>query len=322
MREGQFIKKYKDRWDEYQENPTEDPDELAKRFTYLVDDLSYAKTFYPGSNTARYINSMAAKIYLEIYKNKQEKSHRFITFWTVELPLIMYRYRRIFLFSFLLFVTFFFLGILASTLEPDFVGMILGQDYVEMTEQNIAAGDPFGVYKSGDSFLMFLAIAWNNIRISLMMFGSGITFGLGTLYFLFHNGVMVGVFEHMFYQHHLGTQFFLVVFIHGTLELSAVVIAAWSGFILGHSILFPGTFTRMQSLMMASKDAIKIIIGLIPVFIIAAFFESYITRYTQMPLTLSLSILFGSFGFILFYFVFYPFKVFKKAQQHFLEKTF
>ena len=73
MREGQFIKQNLKRWEEYQQ-PTEDPDEVAKRFTYLVDDLSYAKTFYPQGNTVKYINSIAANIYLSIYKNKKEKA--------------------------------------------------------------------------------------------------------------------------------------------------------------------------------------------------------------------------------------------------------
>ncbi|MBL7711178.1 MAG: stage II sporulation protein M [Chitinophagaceae bacterium] len=321
MREGQFIKKHKERWDQYQQAPAEDPDELARRFAYLVDDLSFAKTFYPASNTTRYINTMAAKIYLDIYKNRKEKSQRLLTFWTTELPLILFRYRRTLFVSFLFFVSFFLLGVLASAMEPDFVRMVLSMDYVDMTEQNIANGDPFGVYKDGDPFLMFLFIAWNNVRVSLMMFGSGIFFGLGTLYLLFHNGVMVGAFEHMFYQHHLGAEFFLVVFIHGTLELSAVVIAACSGFVLGGSILFPGTYTRAQSLRRAAKDSVKIIVGLIPVFVIAAVFESYVTRHTEMPLWLSLFILVSSLAFILFYFVLYPVRVFQNHRKNFIENA-
>lgn len=312
MREGQFIQQHKERWDEYQQNPTEDPDELAKRFSYLVDDLAFAKTFYAGSNTSKYINGMAAKIYLDIYKNKKEDSHRFISFWTTELPLICYRYRKTLLFSFLFFVLCFFIGVIASVIEPDFVKMILGAEYVEMTEDNIASGDPFGVYKNEDSFSMFLFIAWNNIRVSLMMFGSGIFLGVGTLYMLFKNSIMVGAFEYLFYKHHLGHQFLLVVFIHGTLELSALVIASCSGFILGAAILFPQTYTRIISLRNAAKDAVKLIIGLVPVFIVAAIFESYVTRHTEMPIALSISILLLSLSFVLFYFVLYPAKVFKK----------
>ena len=70
---------------------------------------------------------------------------------------------------------------------------------------------------------------------------------------------------------------------------------------------------------MAAKDSIKIIIGLVPIFIAAAFFESYVTRHTGMPRVVSSFILLASISFILFYFVFYPMRVFKKAQQSFGE---
>src|ERR1700684_4387027 len=105
MREGQFIKKNLERWEQYQ-HPTEDPDEVAKRFTYLVDDLSYAKTFYPLGNTVRYINGIAANIYLSIYKNKKEKKYRLITFWSAELPMVIQKHHRILLFTFLFFISF------------------------------------------------------------------------------------------------------------------------------------------------------------------------------------------------------------------------
>src|SRR3984885_13948947 len=81
MREGQFIKQNLDRWEQYQQE-TEDPDEVAKRFTYLVDDLSYAKTFYPHGNTTRYINEIEKNIYLSIYKNKKKKKMHFIILCT------------------------------------------------------------------------------------------------------------------------------------------------------------------------------------------------------------------------------------------------
>lgn len=315
MREGQFINKYKDRWASYQADPTDDPDVLARRFASLVDDLAFARTFYKGSNTTRYINGMAAEIYLKIYRAKVSQQNRLFGFWHTELPLILYRYRRVLYFSLSLFIAFFVLGIISSIQEPDFPRAILGDDYVDMTLENIAKGDPFGVYKSGDSFVMFLKIAWNNIRVSLMMFGLGIGWGLGTFWILFKNALMVGVFEHLFYNHHLGTQFFLVVFIHGTLELSAIVIAATSGFVVARAMIFPGTYSRLASLRKASLDAVKIILSQIPVLLIAAFFESYITRHTGMPLLLSLLFLGASLSLMLGYFVVYPVIVFRKEQK-------
>lgn len=319
MREGQFLKQNIDRWKSYQQ-PTDDPDELAKRFTHLVDDLSYAKTFYPFSNTSRYINTIAAELYLSIYRNKKEKSNRIVMFWKVELPLIMRSHHRTLLFTFLFFALFIGLGVFSAMNDQTFIRSILGDGYVDMTERNIAKGDPFGVYKSANSFIMFVMIAINNIGVSFYAFAMGIFASVGTLWVLFQNGLMLGVFEYMFFKHDLGVQSILVVFIHGTLEISAIVIAGCAGMVIGNSILFPKTYTRIQSLVKAAKDGVKIVIGLIPIFITAAFFEGYVTRHTGMPLWMSLSILSGSLIFILWYFVFYPIRVSKKIVNEAFQK--
>lgn len=311
MREGQFIKRNLKRWENYQQT-TEDPDEVAKRFTYLVDDLSYAKTFYPNSNTIKYINGIAANIYLSIYKNKKEKKHRLITFWTTELPLVMYKRQRLLLFGFIFFMAFVLLGAFSAYNDQSFVRAVLGDGYVDMTERNIANGDPFGVYKNGNELAMFMYIAFNNIRVSFLCYAGGIFLSVGTIYFLFTNGLMVGVFEYMFFHHHIGMQSILVVFIHGTLELSAIVIAGSAGLTLGNSILFPGTYTRIQSLKQAAKDSIKTMVSLVPIFIVAAFFEGFVTRHTEMPLWLSLTILLSSATFITWYYVLYPIRVSKR----------
>jgi hypothetical protein len=70
VREGLFIKKNIEKWKEYQYQETHDPDEMAHRFTELVNDLGYAKTFYPHSKVTQYLNGLASRIYLNIYKNK------------------------------------------------------------------------------------------------------------------------------------------------------------------------------------------------------------------------------------------------------------
>ena len=315
MREGQFIKHNLERWEDYQ-SPSEDPDEVAKRFTYLVDDLSYAKTFYPNSNTVRYINGIAANIYLSIYKNKKEKKRRLITFWTTELPLVIRRRHKLLLFAFLFFMSFVVLGAFSSYFDPIFVRSVLGDGYVDMTERNIANGDPFGVYKEGNPLAMFVLIAFNNIKVAFMCYSSGLFLSVGTIYFLYENGLMLGSFEYMFFHHHIGFQSILVVFIHGTLEISAIVIAGAAGLMIGNSLLFPGTYTRLQSLMQAAKDSVKVIVCLIPIFIVAAFFEGFVTRYTGMPLWLSLTILLSSASFITWYFIIYPIRVSKRENKN------
>lgn len=310
MREGQFIKQNKERWDGYLEE-TEDPDEMAKRFTYLVDDLSYAKTHYPFSKIVKYINGIAAGIYLSIYKNKKEKSNRIVTFFKTELPIILYANRKVLRFALLFFTAFVAIGAFSAWQDPSFIRGILGDAYVNMTEENIAKGDPFGVYKSENEFVMFLRIAWNNIRVTLMCFTMGLLFSVGTLYILFQNGLMLGAFEQMFFAHHLGLKFVLVVFIHGTLEISAIILAGGAGMVMGNSILFPRTFSRLESFKRGAKSGIKILISLIPVLCVAAFFEGYVTRHTEMPVWLSAIILLASLIFIVWYYILYPKKVYR-----------
>jgi hypothetical protein len=103
LREGLFIKKNKDRWERVQNETTRDPDEIAKDFVQLVDDLGYAKTFYPGSRAARYINGLASRIYLNIYSNRKEESNRILNFWKYDVPLTIKKHHRIILVSLVIF---------------------------------------------------------------------------------------------------------------------------------------------------------------------------------------------------------------------------
>lgn len=322
MREAMFIKKNAEKWKAYQQEKSPTPDETGERFITLIDDLSYAKTFYPKSKATRWINGIAASIYQNIYRNKKEKFSRVFVFWKYELPLLFKKYHKVFLFTTFLFILFVAIGCFSAMRNPEFVRGVMGDTYVEMTEDNIAKGDPFGVYKDDNQFSMFIRIAFNNIRVAFLTFMGGFTFGFLTLRLLWSNGIMLGSFQYLFFAHGLGVKSILVVWIHGTIEIWSIVIAGSAGFILGNSVLFPGTFTRLQSFKRGAKDAAKILISLIPFFIIAAFLESYITHlmsrtYDQsgagMPVWLGILILASSSFLIIWYFFILPIRLHKKG---------
>jgi uncharacterized membrane protein SpoIIM required for sporulation len=305
MREALFVKQNSTKWQEYENTPTRDPDELAERFVIISDDLAYAKTFYPKSKTTLYLNGLAAGFHQSIYKNKKEKTNRFVYFWQFELPLLFRKYHNQILYSFIFFIVFFFIGVLSAKYDNTFVRLIMGDDYVNMTNENISKGDPFGVYKSQNEFIMFWMIAKNNITVTAQTFLLGITFSIGTLFSLFKNGIMVGSFQYYFISKGFGLQS-IAIWIHGTLEISTIILAGSAGLIMGNSILFPKTYTRFVSLKKGAKDGLKIIVGISPIVVTAAIFESFVTRHTEMPLWLSISILSGSFLFIVWYVVIYP----------------
>jgi uncharacterized membrane protein SpoIIM required for sporulation len=314
VREGLFIKKNIDKWKQYQYDPATDPDEMAGQFTDLVNDLGYAKTFYPHSKVTTYLNGLASRIYLGIYRNKREEASRIVRFWKTELPTVVRRYHKEILYSAIIFVLFAVMAAFSAAHDETFVRGILGDRYVDMTEDNIAKGDPFGVYKSDDQLSMFLYIATNNIQVSFVIFILGFILSIGTIWKLFENGVMVGAFQYYFFAKGLGLKSVLVIWIHGTLEISSIIIAGAAGLVLGNSILFPGTHRRLDSLKRGGKDGLKLMIGLVPVFIVAAFLEGFVTRYSRMPVALSVSILAGSLFFVIWYFVVYPIQLEKKRR--------
>jgi uncharacterized membrane protein SpoIIM required for sporulation len=313
MREPLFVKQNAKKWEYFEQSATKDPDELANNFIQITDDLAYAKTFYPKSKTTAYLNGLASKFHQSIYKNKSEKGNRFISFWQFELPILFKTYQKQVMYSFIFFIVFCLMGALSAKYDDNFVRLIMGDAYIDQTNANIAKGDPFGVYKSQGEVVMFFGIAANNIYVSLVTFAAGIIFSVGSVYFLLRNGLMLGSFQYYFFSKGLGMKSVLVIWIHGTLEISAIVIAGAAGLVLGNSILFPKTFTRMVSLKKGAADGMKIAVGLVPIFIVAAFFESFVTRHTEMPIWLSSAILIGSLIFLVWYVVIYPNRIYKKT---------
>ena len=321
MREALFIKKNKERWERIQQQPEGDADEMAKDFTQLVDDLAYAKTFYPYSNVTGYINAQASKIYLSIYKNRKEESNRLVTFWKVDLPLTIRKHHRVIFFSFIIFLVFFAIGFFISMQDENMARSILGDAYVNKTEANISSGNPFGIYETGNPFLSWLGLMIHNIRVSFIMFVSGLFCGVPSMYLLGQNAVMVGVFDHFFAARGLGVQFFLVVFIHGTLELTAIIIAGAAGLVLGKSFLFPGTIRRIDAFKQGAKDGVKIMVGLIPVFALAAFFEGFITRLYNDISVLTTIVFSISVLFVFWYFIIYPVRLSRKIKLQLNEEV-
>lgn len=310
MNEVRFINSNIARWERFeqtlQERKSNDPDELAALYIQLTDDLAYAQTHYPKGEVTKYLNTLTSKVHSLIYKNKRQKNSRFINFWRYEVPEISFRYRKQLLYAFLIFGVSVLIGIVSAAHDEHFVRLILGDRYVNMTLQNIEKGDPMGVYKSMNQGFMFFTITFNNIRVSLTTFAAGIVFAVGTALYLFYNGVMLGSFQYFFFQKGLLATSMLSIWIHGTLEISAIIIAGAAGLIMGHGLLFPGTYARLESLKRSAKDGIKLVISLVPIFITAGFLESFITRLTGAPVLVKLAIILCSASFIVYYFIIYP----------------
>lgn len=309
MRETQFIQQNKEKWAEYEQvlnGEAHDADQLRDLFVHITDDLSYSRTFYTNRSVRVYLNGLAQRIFLKLYRSRRLPLGQLLTFWTDELPREVYEARRAFRLSFGVFVLSFLIGLISCAMDPEFAQVVLGQDYVEMTHTNIENGDPMAVYKQRGEFDMFLGITFNNLFVAFLTFTMGVFFGVGSLVLLVGNGIMVGCFQYFFVEQGLFWESFLTIWIHGTLEISAIVIAAAAGITMGRGPAFPGTYTRMQAFQTSARRGAKIMLGIVPIFIVAGFLEGYLTRHTETPDYIRGLFILICLLFVLAYFVWYP----------------
>lgn len=319
MKETAFIEQRKKRWQRFehlQRHEDSSAEELSELFAEISDDLSYAQTYY-GKRTIRvYLNQLARSTHQLVYKQQKDKLSKFLDVWRISLPVSIYNARKELRLAFILSLIWIALGAISTAIYPDFPRIILGDNYVNMTLENIKKGNPLDVYTSDAQVKMFIDITLNNIRVAFLTFILGTAAGIGTHIFLFSNTIMLGAFQSFFALKGLLLTSFLGIWIHGAFEISSIVIAAGAGLTLGNSLLFPGTYTRMQSFTIGAKHGLKIMLSLVPFFIAAGFLESYVTHnYDILNAWSKWIIILLSFGLILFYFVIYPRVVIKKHPE-------
>ncbi|UPS91547.1 MULTISPECIES: stage II sporulation protein M [unclassified Bizionia] len=316
MREASFVKQNKEKWLVFEKalhnNVKINPDDLASYYIQLTNDLSYAQTYYADSKTLLYLNSLASEAHQKIYITKRESKNKIVSFWKYEFPLFFIAYHKTLLYSFLIFMSAVLIGVVSTLNDDSFVRLILGDAYVNMTIENIENGEPMAVYKSGSQMGTFLGITINNIRVAIFAFAAGVVFSVGTIYILFSNGIMLGAFITFFYNYGI-LEKTSTVWLHGTIEISVIVIAGCAGLVMGNSFLFPKTYSRRVAFMKGAKDGLKIVVSTIPFFIVAGFIEGFITRFgEQMHPALAYGIILASLTLIIFYYIIYPIKLNKK----------
>jgi len=294
-------------------NNSKDADLIADAYIKLTDDLSFAQTYFPGSETEKYLNFLASKFHQDIYKTKKEENTGIFYFWKNDFPLVIYSIRKQILYSFIIFAFAVLLGVVSTENDISFTRIVLGNEYVNMTIENIKNGNPMAVYKQTDSLLMFLMIAQNNLKVMTFVFVFGMLTPIGTGFLIVRNGIMVGAFQYFFYKFNVLPESVSAIWLHGTIEMFTLIVAGGAGIMLGNSIIAPKTFSRKQSLIYAGKNGIKVIIGLSIFIVFAAFIESFFTRHTEWPYTVKFGIIIASAVLILWYFFIYPKKVYKKS---------
>jgi uncharacterized membrane protein SpoIIM required for sporulation len=309
MRETSFIEQNQKKWKAFEEvldYGDKDPDKLSELFLQITDDLSYSRTFYPNRSVRVYLNDLAQRVFQSIYQGRKSPFKNFFHFWTEELPQIFYDARRDMLIVFLIFSLAAAIGALSTAMDPEFPRIILGNEYVDMTEANIRAGDPMAVYKDQNAVSMNFGITANNLFVSFLTFVLGVFYGIGSLVLIVQNGIMLGAFQYFFIARGLFWESFLTIWIHGTIEISCIIVAGAAGLTMGRGLAFPGAYTRMRSFQIAARRGMKMMLGIAPLIALAGFFESFLTRQTETPALLRGVFIVVCLIFVLVYFYAYP----------------
>ena len=235
MRETQFIAQNKNKWENFEKIANadqKDPEKLSDLFVEITDDLSYARSFYPNRSVRVYLNGIAQKVFYSLYKNKGASIGKFLNFWVQKAPQVLYESRRELFLACMIFMLSVTIGVFSSLMDTDFPALILGEDYVQQTMLNIQSGQPMSVYASSSSDTMFMGIATNNLRVAALTFVLGLMWGLGSIYLLLYNGIMVGAFQTLFFNEGIYLDSVLTIWVHGALEISCIIIAGAAGLVL------------------------------------------------------------------------------------------
>lgn len=297
MRESAFIEQNKGKWLEFEEalkGKTTDPEKLGELFIGITDDLSYARTFYPNRSVRVYLNNLSQRVLHNLYKKRSRARGRFRRFWTEELPAVMYSVRYELLISFLVFALSAVIGWLTEASS----GLPVPQSYRE---------DFMEYYSEQTELDFFFYVVTNNVRLACMIFVVGVFLGIGTLLSLMYNGLMLGGAMRWLHDLDYLGEASMSLWLHGTIELSAFVIAGAAGLVMGRGLALPGTYPRMTAFLYSARKGITIMLAVIALLLTSGFIEGFLTRHREVPEAVRLAIIITSAAFIVWFFVVYPF---------------
>ena len=257
---------------------------LGRLYRSATSHLATARTYFPSSDATRYLNQLVAQAHASIYRPQSLSLRSIFHLFSQEVPAVFQQRIGYITLAFALFAGASAAGFFGCYVEEDLPRIIVGDEYINKTEENIARGDPCAIYKTGFRPLASSIIMTNNLGVTFYAFSLGILMGVGTALILIFNGLIFGSVAFVFYQHQYSIEFLSTVMVHGTIELSCVFIAGGAGLVLGDALINPGDHFRKDALVRKGKESAKLILGIVPWLILAGLIEGFIT-----PMDLSLT---------------------------------
>ena len=247
--------------------------ELGLLYRQIASDLSTVREDAASQQMATYLNQLLGRAHNLIYMGRPTSAAGIVQFFRSTYPRLFRENAGYCLTAFLIFLAAAIAGMALSLSDPGFERYFLGGRMIDTIEQHqMWTHSVVSVKPLASSFILT-----NNITVACATFASGILAGLGTVYMLFFNGLLLGVIGTACWQAGMSSQLWSFVAPHGVLELPAIFIAGGAGLLLARGLLFPGSLPRRDSVAEAGGRAVRLVLGVIPMLVIAGFIEGYLS---------------------------------------------
>ena len=270
--------------------------ELALLYRQTASDLASVREDPTSNHLALYLNQLLGRAHNLIYMGRKASGRGMWTFFKDEYPTI---FRETFpdtLAAFVIFLAAAFAGFLMGIADPSFSRHVLGPGMIETIEKHKMWTDSIVTIKAAASS----AILTNNISVALATFALGITAGIGTVYMMLINGLLMGVVSVACWREGMSLSLWSFVAAHGVLELPAIFIAGGAGLGIARGLLFPGSLPRRESLVRAGARSVRLVLGTIPMLLIAGFVEGFVSP-SNLPYSVKFMLAGGLFTLLVLY---------------------
>jgi uncharacterized membrane protein SpoIIM required for sporulation len=267
--------------------------ELALLYRQTASDLATVREDVTGAQLTIYLNQLLGRAHNLIYMGRRAKPAGIWTFYKDTYPAI---FRETFGDTLAAFIIFLAAGVAAFLVamgDPAFPRYLLGGAMMDTIERHQMWTQSIVTIKP----LASSRILTNNLSVAFSTFALGITAGVGTVWMMVLNGLLIGVVGEACWREGMSLQLWSFVAAHGVLELPAIFIAGGAGLGIARGILFPGRLPRRASIAIAGARSVRLMLGAIPMLLIAGFVEGFVSP-SNLPIPVKF-LLSGALGTLL-----------------------
>ncbi|MDH5572817.1 MAG: stage II sporulation protein M, partial [Gammaproteobacteria bacterium] len=296
MKQQDFESKYNILWDAleqaFETSKIHDLADFPQNYRQICHHLAIAKHRRYSTYLIDRLNQLALKCHYHLYRHNPRFNHQWLKFIAFEFPHTLRENARYIWTSIALFLIPGLLMFLLCLLNGEMIYSIMPAEHIrELENMYDPAARVLGRARESETdLMMFGYYIKNNIGISFQTFAGGMLFGLGSVFFMFYNGLVIGATAgHITNLNYIDT-FYPFVVGHGAFELIAIIFSGAAGLRIGFSLIAPGPCSRINALQISSRSAIKIIYGSTIMLLIAAFLEAFWSSNTDIPIIIKYSV--------------------------------